>query len=638
MSNWFDDVRKDMGPRARIMVVNGGNVLVVKERDGFWGLPGGHIDARESPRDAAMREAHEELGISVELLNNKLPQHGMKRSAPMPTEVFLLDLDQPGIQAANVIADMMPSEEIVDFKWEGLPFTDSAGNVYRIDPSVERKNAAPDAKAAIAMSIQALSDKLSAMDEGEDQGARMAEMRQEAQNLGLLLDDMSASAHKNANPKGDIAEIGRHVEGIEHELGEMEPEFARDNASESELARAWELHGKDMLGFLGLGDKAVVDVSGARYGKLKPYSEQPSEVKRIWKTSYEDAHGRRNSEAREHGNAGQHLAICPAGCQEAHDFCRIPNCGKVGKHLASDHIPNREALTPLAAKSKGREHGNAAKPEVREMGRDDFSIYHNGMELRQGLHASEVPGALDEVKQELQSIAKGADRQNMSDAYEFIKRNLHMFKNFSFERAQSKLEAAGFPSEKAHNAMSRACREGLVGPEQTVFGMDRKNHIVKEGEHDFRLLSHKGKNLGDFPSHAKAAKHEGEVQWFKEHKNGVNDDLKRKVVDGWKNGKSIADMEKELGVKIKTKTRSLATLSQELLSGDFDVSRTNGEDGRSQIEDPAMCNCGHDFEHHNSSDLDPCSAMSGGKECKCSAFRIGTPKGGGEQPVSDVVY
>ncbi len=44
-----------------------------------------------------------------------------------------------------------------------------------------------------------------------------------------------------------------------------------------------------------------------------------------------------------------------------------------------------------------------------------------------------------------------------------------------------------------------------------------KEHIVKHGS-EFRLVSHKGKNLGTFSSHAAAAKHEGEVEWFKSHK------------------------------------------------------------------------------------------------------------------------
>jgi hypothetical protein len=43
-------------------------------------------------------------------------------------------------------------------------------------------------------------------------------------------------------------------------------------------------------------------------------------------------------------------------------------------------------------------------------------------------------------------------------------------------------------------------------------------HIVKHGS-GYRLVSHKGKNLGDFDSKAAAAKHEGEVEYFKKHED-----------------------------------------------------------------------------------------------------------------------
>lgn len=44
-------------------------------------------------------------------------------------------------------------------------------------------------------------------------------------------------------------------------------------------------------------------------------------------------------------------------------------------------------------------------------------------------------------------------------------------------------------------------------------------HIVKV-EDGYRLLSHKGKNLGTFPTKAAAQKHEREVQYFKHVKEG----------------------------------------------------------------------------------------------------------------------
>ena len=52
-----------------------------------------------------------------------------------------------------------------------------------------------------------------------------------------------------------------------------------------------------------------------------------------------------------------------------------------------------------------------------------------------------------------------------------------------------------------------------------------QEHIVKHGS-GYRLLSHKGKNLGDFKTRAAAAKHEGEVEYFKKH---TNEDINQKL-------------------------------------------------------------------------------------------------------------
>ena len=53
----------------------------------------------------------------------------------------------------------------------------------------------------------------------------------------------------------------------------------------------------------------------------------------------------------------------------------------------------------------------------------------------------------------------------------------------------------------------------VIGAERSKV---RKEHIVKRGK-KWRLLSHTGKNLGTFDNYAAAAKHEGEVEWFKKH-------------------------------------------------------------------------------------------------------------------------
>lgn len=54
---------------ARATVVDGDQVLLIEMGTGAdagaWALPGGHVDARERPRDAATRELAEETGLAV---------------------------------------------------------------------------------------------------------------------------------------------------------------------------------------------------------------------------------------------------------------------------------------------------------------------------------------------------------------------------------------------------------------------------------------------------------------------------------------------------------------------------------------------------------------------------------------------
>ncbi|MDD5301519.1 MAG: NUDIX hydrolase [Elusimicrobia bacterium] len=139
-----------------------------------------------------------------------------------------------------------------------------------------------------------------------------------------------------------------------------------------------------------------------------------------------------------------------------------------------------------------------------------------------GGDVAEIERHVEGIAHEVSELEK-KNGTSPQEAYDFIKSNLHMFKDLPFDRAKNKLVAAGFSSTIAQNAMGAACREGLVGSDQTVYGMDRKNAgerrntIEKLGEHEYRLLSHEGKNLGTFESHEAAAKHEGDVEYFKAH-------------------------------------------------------------------------------------------------------------------------
>jgi 8-oxo-dGTP diphosphatase len=52
-----------------------GRYLLVQERQfiayGLWNLPAGHVDPGETPQQAAIREAHEETGLDVELIDRE---------------------------------------------------------------------------------------------------------------------------------------------------------------------------------------------------------------------------------------------------------------------------------------------------------------------------------------------------------------------------------------------------------------------------------------------------------------------------------------------------------------------------------------------------------------------------------------
>ena len=58
-------------PTGTVIIVQNGEFLAVKRarppREGWWDLPGGFCDGWELPEEAAVREAREELGVTVRL-------------------------------------------------------------------------------------------------------------------------------------------------------------------------------------------------------------------------------------------------------------------------------------------------------------------------------------------------------------------------------------------------------------------------------------------------------------------------------------------------------------------------------------------------------------------------------------------
>ncbi|HUY85005.1 MAG TPA: NUDIX hydrolase [Candidatus Dormibacteraeota bacterium] len=90
-----------------------GKYLLVQERKetayGLWTIPGGHVDSGETLQEAAIREAYEETGFRVELIDN---------------EPVLVDHDEnPGHVKSAFRAKIIdgnlsiPSDELLDARW-----------------------------------------------------------------------------------------------------------------------------------------------------------------------------------------------------------------------------------------------------------------------------------------------------------------------------------------------------------------------------------------------------------------------------------------------------------------------------------------------------------------------------------------
>ena len=64
---WMSTLEKRMSSAAIALYDAAGRVLVVKAHyKHYWSFPGGVVDAGETPRQAAVRETKEEVGVAVE--------------------------------------------------------------------------------------------------------------------------------------------------------------------------------------------------------------------------------------------------------------------------------------------------------------------------------------------------------------------------------------------------------------------------------------------------------------------------------------------------------------------------------------------------------------------------------------------
>lgn len=95
------------------VVVDGTTVLHEHDRLGLWLPPGGHVRRDELPHRAAVREAREEIGLDVALVQRKTgPRSETSRPLPQPVTILLEDI--------NVQADGRVGHQHIDFIYYGV--------------------------------------------------------------------------------------------------------------------------------------------------------------------------------------------------------------------------------------------------------------------------------------------------------------------------------------------------------------------------------------------------------------------------------------------------------------------------------------------------------------------------------------
>ncbi len=109
--------------RSRLIILQSGRILLIRRQkndaEPYWVFPGGGVEARETPEQAAMREAREELGIEIEILRPFLSlTHAMQGSEV--TEQFFVAKVIGGMLGTGKGAEFSKADQTYNPEWIAL--------------------------------------------------------------------------------------------------------------------------------------------------------------------------------------------------------------------------------------------------------------------------------------------------------------------------------------------------------------------------------------------------------------------------------------------------------------------------------------------------------------------------------------
>lgn len=111
---------------ANIFVVRDNKLLLGKRKncagDGFWGLPGGHIEYMESLTAGAQRELAEETGLTADLVFQGIVSNPLKDDGTHYVHINFL--------AENVVGNPKLTEPNKCYGWEWFSFDNLPEDIF----------------------------------------------------------------------------------------------------------------------------------------------------------------------------------------------------------------------------------------------------------------------------------------------------------------------------------------------------------------------------------------------------------------------------------------------------------------------------------------------------------------------------